>query len=107
MKFHGVNISKLNTLSIPRLAQGGFVKANTPRLAVIGDNRREGEIVAPEGKMMEMVMTALKMFKEQDTHISNEDLTIENNIILDGELIQRSLQKRGNRMNLATNGRCS
>ena len=39
---------------IPQLAQGGFVARNTPRLAVIGDNRREGEIVSPESKLQAM-----------------------------------------------------
>ena len=39
---------------IPQLAQGGFVGRNTPRLAVIGDNRREGEIVSPESKLQAM-----------------------------------------------------
>lgn len=46
----GVNISKLNTLNVPRLAEGGYVKANTPQLAMIGDNKHQGEVVAPEDK---------------------------------------------------------
>lgn len=57
---------KLSGISLPRLAQGGYVKANTPQLAMIGDNRRYGEIVAPEDKMLEMVLTALKLFKQQE-----------------------------------------
>jgi phage-related protein len=40
---------------IPLLANGGYVDANTPQLAVIGDNKREGEIVAPESKIAEAV----------------------------------------------------
>jgi len=62
----GVSIGKLNQLNIPRLAQGGYVKANTPQLAMIGDNKHQGEVVAPEDKMLEMILTALKLFKEQD-----------------------------------------
>ncbi len=62
---------KLSTVSLPRLAQGGYVKANTPQLAMIGDNRRYGEIVAPEDKMLEMILTALKMFKQQESGGSN------------------------------------
>ena len=50
----------INTPQIPYLAQGGFVKANTPQLAVIGDNRHQGEVVAPEGKLQEMVDNALR-----------------------------------------------
>ena len=47
----GVNVSKIRQLSIPRLAEGGYVKANTPQLAMIGDNRHQGEIIAPEDKL--------------------------------------------------------
>ena len=54
----GVNIGTLSEVSLPRLAQGGYVKANTPQLAVIGDNRTQGEIVAPEGKLREMAAQA-------------------------------------------------
>lgn len=46
---------------IPRLATGGYVKANTPQLAVIGDNKREGEIVAPESKIAEAVAAGFAM----------------------------------------------
>ena len=49
----GVNIGKL-----PMLAQGGYVKKNTPQLAMIGDNRHQGEIVAPENKLLEMARMA-------------------------------------------------
>lgn len=45
---------------IPHLAQGGFVKANTPQLAMIGDNRHQGEVVAPEDKLREMAMETAK-----------------------------------------------
>lgn len=50
----GFNIPK-----IPMLAQGGYVEANTPQLAIIGDNKHEGEIVAPESKITEAVMAAI------------------------------------------------
>lgn len=45
---------------IPHLAEGGFVKRNSPQLAMIGDNRRYGEIVAPENKLREMAMEAAR-----------------------------------------------
>ena len=50
----GFNIKK-----IPHLASGGYVAANTPQLAVIGDNKREGESVAPESKIAEAVATGV------------------------------------------------
>ena len=55
----GIDIPSIPDVSLPRLAQGGFVKANTPRLAMIGDNRNYGEIVAPEDKMMELLNKAV------------------------------------------------
>lgn len=60
-KIPGVSIGKLSTVSLPRLAKGGYVKANTPQLAMIGDNRHQGEVVAPEDKLKEMALEAVKM----------------------------------------------
>lgn len=51
----------INLPEIPHLAQGGFVEKNTPQLAMIGDNRHQGEIVAPEGKLLEMAKMAASM----------------------------------------------
>lgn len=51
-----------NPISIPKipaLAMGGYVKANTPQLAMIGDNRHQGEVVAPEDKLQSMVDAAV------------------------------------------------
>ncbi len=50
---------------IPKLAEGGYVGANQPQLAMIGDNKRYGEIVAPENKMLDMINTALQMQRDQ------------------------------------------
>lgn len=55
----GVNISLINELNIPKLAKGGWVAANNPQLAIVGDNTREGEIVTPESKIREQVELAL------------------------------------------------
>ena len=65
-KSFGLNIPHIPTVSIPRLAQGGFVRANTPQLAMIGDNRHQGEIVAPEDKMQAMVDRAVAMASNQN-----------------------------------------
>lgn len=64
-------IKTIGVPQIPMLAQGGYVKANTPQLAMIGDNKHQGEVVAPEDKMLDMVLTALKMFKDQENSQSN------------------------------------
>lgn len=65
----GFNIGK-----IPHLAQGGYVKANTPQLAMIGDNKRYGEIVTPENKMFEIMMNALRTYGGQNA--GNDDIQI-------------------------------
>jgi phage-related protein len=43
---------------IPHLASGGYVRANTPQLAMIGDNLHQGEVVAPEDKLQAMANEA-------------------------------------------------
>lgn len=48
----------LQVPQIPQLASGGYVKKNTPQLALIGDNRHQGEVVAPEAKLLEMAKQA-------------------------------------------------
>lgn len=53
-----ISISNVRIPNIPALANGGYVKANTPQLAIIGDNKREGEIVAPESKITDAVYAA-------------------------------------------------
>lgn len=55
----GFNLQTLTAPKIPKLASGGYVKKNTPQLAMIGDNRHQGEVVAPEDKLKEMAMAAV------------------------------------------------
>ena len=57
--------------SIPKLASGGYVAANTPQLAIIGDNKREGEIVAPESKIAEAVATGVSAAMRQFMALMN------------------------------------
>lgn len=56
----GFNLPAVSFGRVPYLAEGGYVKANTPQLAMIGDNRHQGEIVAPEDKLQAMVDAAVK-----------------------------------------------
>ena len=69
-------IPNIPSISLPRLAQGGFVRANTPQLAMIGDNRHYGEIVAPEDKMQEMVDRAVAMVSRNSSGMSDQYLAI-------------------------------
>lgn len=56
----GFNLPTWSPGRIPYLAQGGYVKKNAPQLAMIGDNRHQGEVVAPEDKLREMAMEAVR-----------------------------------------------
>ena len=72
-KIHDVGIGDIKPFSglwgknpisapqIPQLATGGYVRKNTPQLAMIGDNRHQGEVVAPEDKMLDMAKQAAEM----------------------------------------------
>ncbi|CAK7015987.1 MAG: hypothetical protein EUB_01919 [Eubacterium sp.] len=57
---------------VPAFASGAYIKPNTPQLAVIGDNTRSGEFVAPEDKLIATVMQALKMFAGQNSSKSSQ-----------------------------------
>lgn len=57
---------------VPAFASGAYIKPNTPQLAVIGDNTRSGEFVAPEDKLIATVMQALKMFAGQNSNKSSQ-----------------------------------
>lgn len=56
---YGMTLPRVPT--IPHLASGGYVKPNTPQLAMIGDNLHQGEVVAPEDKMIAMAKAAAEM----------------------------------------------
>lgn len=101
----GFNLSYWSAPQIPYLAQGGYVKANTPQLAMIGDNKRHGEIVAPEDKMQAMVDAAVKAVAgtggvskaELESIINNAVMRIvaalgQMGFYLDGELLARAVQ---------------
>jgi phage-related protein len=45
---------------LPLLANGGYVRANSPQPVIIGDNKREGEIVAPESKIDQAVARGIE-----------------------------------------------
>lgn len=53
---YGMSLPRVPT--IPHLAQGGYVRPNTPQLAMIGDNLHQGEVVAPEDKLKQMAIEA-------------------------------------------------
>lgn len=99
---------------IPKLATGCYVKKNTPQLAMIGDNRHQGEVVAPEDKLLAMASQAAELsgsggmtarvveLLEMILYILEKlDLTL----YVDGEKLSRNVVRNINRRTSAT-GHC-
>lgn len=59
-KVPGVKLGTLSTFKLPRMAEGAYLKANNPTLAIVGDNKTEGEFVAPENKLKQSVKEAMQ-----------------------------------------------
>lgn len=110
----GVSIGKIGKLNLPRLAEGGYVKANTPQLAMIGDNRHQGEVVAPEDKIMSLYKKA-----NQEMGLGNNqkviellekiiqiliNLSFDFNLYIDSYELNKRLEKIKNKNKFATNG---
>ena len=53
-------IKTISVPQIPLLAQGGWFDRGNPQLAIVGDNTREPEIVAPESKIYDQVRNAIR-----------------------------------------------
>lgn len=109
-----VNVGKISSLNLPRLAQGGYVKANTPQLAMIGDNRHQGEVVAPEDKLIALYKKA-----NQEMGLGNNakviellekiiqilmNLSFDFNLYIDSYELNKRLEKIKNKNRFATNG---
>ena len=50
----------LKEFNLPRLAQGGVLEPRDPRLVIMGDNRHEREIAAPESAMRDVMRKVLR-----------------------------------------------
>ncbi|MCM1295615.1 MAG: hypothetical protein NC311_08730 [Muribaculaceae bacterium] len=91
-KIPGVNIGRLSTISLPRLASGTVVPANYGEfLAVLGDNKRETEVVSPLSTIRQAVMEALI----EAGGLGGGDINL--TINLDGQAIYKSVVKYNNR----------
>lgn len=93
----------------PRLAEGGFIRANTPQLALIGDNRHEGEIVAPESKMLEMAKMAAGMGNSEIVALLKQLISVMQNqqlsVYMDSDLVSKKVANGINEIT-AKSGRC-
>lgn len=94
----GFDLPEVGFGSIPYLAQGGYVKPNTPQLAMIGDNKHQGEVVAPEDKLIDMAQKAAAMASSAELlaeaiSILKQILKVLETLDLDIQLDGKSLKK--------------
>ena len=94
----GLNLTPVSLSKVPYLAQGGYVKPNTPQLAMIGDNKHQGEVVAPEDKLLDMAQKAADMASSAELlaeaiSILKQILRILETLDLDIQLDGKSLKK--------------
>lgn len=110
----GLNLTPVSLSKVPYLAQGGYVKPNTPQLAMIGDNKHQGEVVAPEDKLLEMAQKAADMASSAELlaeaiSILKQILrileTLDFDIQLDGKSLKKYVVDKINEHTKAT-GKC-
>lgn len=87
-KKFGFDIKHIGEIQIDKLAQGGYVKANTPQLAIVGDNKHQGEIIAPEDKIVENNLKALRMFFKEMGDMKNNNQPINLYLNFEGDIAQ-------------------
>lgn len=104
-KILGKEIKYPTGFDVKWLAQGGYVKKNTPQLAMIGDNRHQGEVVAPEDKMIAMAKKATELSggSSKDDQIIrllmeliNAVKSIDTDVYLDGKKITKTVNENNN-----------
>lgn len=110
----GFNIKEMSEVSLPRLpylAEGGYVRANQPQTVVVGDNKRHGEIISPEDKMLAVTLQALEQFfsrLKESGYSSNNNGEVGDIIIpiyLDGSALDEVIVTAQQRRNMRSGGR--
>lgn len=104
----GFNIPEWEFDRIPELAEGGIAKKNTPRLAVIGDNRTQDEIVAPEDKLRAMANEAAGMGNQKAVQLLKQLVDLMSGlpiVQLDPETVRKYFIETTNKRTAMT-GRC-
>lgn len=87
----GFNLKKVTEVSLPRLAQGSVVPPNREFMAILGDNKRETEVVSP-------LSTMKQAFLETMQESGGSDRTITVVVNLDGKVVARNTVKHVNDM---------
>lgn len=89
--FGGRSIPSIQSFSIPALATGSVIPPNREFLAVLGDNKKETEVVSPLSTMKQAVLEAMR-----ESGISDGTITVVVN--LDGKEVARNSVKHINNM---------
>ena len=72
----GFNLKMSKPIELPRLAEGGWVEPNKPRPVIVGDNKREGEIIAPESKIYEQSYKASVAANTNKQNVQKIEITL-------------------------------
>lgn len=87
----GFNIPTLSNVSIPRLATGTVVPPNREFMAVLGDNKKEPEVVSPLSTMRQALREELQSLGIGTG--SNQTLVLK--LYLDGKQVAEAVVKEG------------
>lgn len=86
-----IRIPSISKVSLPRLATGSVIPPNREFLAVLGDNKKETEVVSPLSTMKQAMLEAMR-----ESGISDGTVTVVVN--LDGKEVARNSVKHINNM---------
>lgn len=88
-KSFGFDLSYLGNISIPRLATGTVVPPNNEFLAVLGDNKREPEVVSPLSTIEQAVENAMR----RNGGMGGGEITIKIPVEIDGNVLFELIKK--------------
>ena len=104
-------VFKVPILQVPMIAIGGYVRTNQPQLAMIGNNRHEGEIVSPESKFQSAINEAALLASKQSSGLTEAAIyravkkalaETNSDIYLDGKSVKDAVVTRINQSTRAT-----
>lgn len=85
----GFNFAKFDPPQIPKLAKGAVLPANSPFLAVVGDQRRGTNVEAPLETITQAVIAALSQLGGAQELTASQPIEIK----LDGQVLYRAMAK--------------
>ncbi len=94
----GFNIPELSRVSIPRLATGTVVPPNREFMAVLGDNKREPEVVSPLSTMKQAVLEAIA----EAGGIGEKEITIKVPVYIGDKQVYEATVKYGKTQQMST-----